>query len=138
MINSDLISFEIPNSSEIYFSAELSNGQIVHQDTREKGEHAWVRLSRFMKDNPDLSIKCLTVTKPNGKKHECPKDQKGYCFGYKKIKTFLGPQREIDLIGFGYFDGEVCYFKWLNQNAKVAVEEKRTKKTAGFFLIENI
>jgi hypothetical protein len=137
IVGAEMVSFDKQETSDIYFCAELSNGQTVFQDVRPNDEHAWARLAKFIKNNSGLKIVGLTVIKPNGKKHECPRDQKGYCFGYKKIKTFMGPSREIDLVMVGYCDGETCYMKWLNQNAKIACEEKRTKKSAGFFLIEN-
>lgn len=138
IVNENLVSFDKQIGSNIYFCAELSDGRIVYQDVRQNDEHAWSRLSKFIKNNNGLSIVGLTVIKPNGRKYECPRNQKGYIFGYKKIKTFIGPAREIDLTCFGHFDGEVCYFKWLNENAKISSEEKRTKDKAGFFLIENV
>jgi len=139
MNNKDSISFIKPENPEpFYFVIKLSNGDNVFQDKRDGSQHAWIRLKDFLKARPEIKIIGMDMVKVNGKIFNTPDNQKGYCFGYKQIKTFLGPKAELNATCFGHYDGEFCYMTWLNANGKVIQQEKRTKDGCGFFLIENI
>jgi len=133
-----LVSFTKPDNLDgIYFEAKLSNGKTIFQDKRENEPHAWVRLSQFIRSNPQLKIESYKVMKRNGKIFNLPDNQMGYVFGLKKTKVYLAPGGELDLVCFGHYDGKFCHMIWINNNAKEVLREKRTKESAGFFLIEN-
>lgn len=139
MEKKDLISFILPENPEpFYFVIQLSNGENVFQDKRDGFQHAWLRLKDFLKVNPEIKIVGMDLVKLNGKTFKTLDNQRGYIFGYKHIKTFLGPKTELTATCFGYCDGEFCHMTWLNANGKIIQQEKRTKEGCGFFLIENI
>ncbi len=134
----DLISFALSENPEpFYFVIKLSNGENVFQDKRDGFQHAWLRLKDFLKANPEIKIVGMDLVKLNGKTFKAPDNQSGYIFGFKQIKTFLGPKTELNAVCYGYYDGEFCYMTWLNSNGKIIQQEKRTREGTGFFLIKN-
>lgn len=120
----------------IRFLASLSDGRTVIQDNRPKNRHAWIRLSAWLKKNPDITITELRLQGPKGIDIKMPSNQKGYFFGNKFQGVWRGPKS--DSIGIGYYDGykvNVCWYKKPLLDSSFA--EEKTVAEAGFFLIEN-
>jgi len=124
------------NTPDIRFLASLSDGRTVVEDVVEGERHAWIRLSRFMKENPALSITGLKLQRPNKPEIIMPSNQQGYFIGKKQRKVF--PGGEAEYIGIGFFDGSVvsCSFHKV-PNFDHQFNEDKTKAKAGFMLIDN-
>lgn len=131
------VAFEVnTNTPDIRFLASLSDGRTVVEDEVDGERHAWVRLSRFMKENPTLSITGLKLQRPNGPEIVMPSNQQGYFIGKKQRKVF--PGGEAEYLGIGFYDGTVvsCSFNKL-PNFDHQFTEDKTKAKAGFMLIDN-
>ena len=131
------VAFEVnENTPDIRFLASLSDGRTVVEDEVEGERHAWVRLSRFMKENPTLSITGLKLQRPNGPEIIMPSNQQGYFIGKKQRKVF--PGGEAAYLGIGFYDGLVvsCSFHKL-PNFDHQITEDKSKVNAGFMLITN-
>ena len=140
MNNEELVSFNIPSLNR-YYVAELSNGKEIYQDNREKGVHAWIRLKQFLQANPDLKIVGFRLMEFNTKTNksmsfDMEKNQKGYCFGRKMVKIFMG-NMEIEGTCIGHFDGMNATLFWISDDGEMVGQEIRDKNKCGFFLIEN-
>lgn len=131
------VAFEVNvNTPDVRFLASLSDGRTVVEDVVEGERHAWIRLSRFMKENPTLSITGLKLQRPNGPEIIMPSNQEGYFIGKKQRKVF--PGGEAEYLGIGFYDGSVvsCSFHKL-PNFDHQITEDKTKAKAGFMLITN-
>lgn len=140
MNNEELVSFSIPSLNR-YYVAELSNGKEIYQDNREKGVHAWIRLKQFLQVNPDLKIVGFRLMEFNTKTNksmsfDMEKNQKGYCFGKKMVKIFMG-NVEVQGTCVGYYNGNIVKLFWISSDGENVGTEERTKEKAGFFLICN-
>ena len=140
MNNEELISFTVPNFNK-YYVAELSNGREIYQDNREKGPHPWIRLKQFLQANQDIKIVGLRLMEFNTKTNQSTsfnmeKNQKGYCFGQKIVKVFMGT---IEAKGtcVGHYDGVNATLFWVSEDGEMVGKETRSKDRCGFFLIEN-
>lgn len=141
MNNEELISLNSPVNCNKFYVAELSNGKEIYQDDRESGPHAWLRLKSFLQLNPDLKIVGFRLMEFNSKTKQStsidmPKNQKGYCFGKKMVKIFMG-NVETQGVCVGYFDGEKATLFWVSEDGEMVGKETRDKNKCGFFLIEN-
>lgn len=132
----NLVSFEVtPSTPKIRFIASLSDGRTVIQDDRPKQCHAWIRLQRWLKENPSIAITNLRLQRDQ-LEIKMPANQKGYFYGNKSNALWRGPQHNF--IGIGYYDGYKVNIIWYHLPLfnKTQAEE-RTKEEAGMFLIEN-
>lgn len=133
------VAFEVnANTPDIRFLASLSDGRTVVEDVAEgvRARHAWIRLSRFLKENPTLSITGLKLQRPNGPEIIMPSNQQGYFIGKKQRKVFPGGESEY--LGIGFYDGSVVscsYYKLPNFDHQFT--EDKSKAKAGFMLITN-
>lgn len=127
--------FEVnDNTPDIRFLASLSDGRTVIEDVVEGERHAWIRLSRFLKENPALSITGLRIQRPNKPEIIMPSNQEGYYLGKKQRKIF--PGGEAEYLGIGFYDGSVVscsYYKMPNFDHHFTETKSKTK--AGFMLI---
>jgi hypothetical protein len=135
MNNEELISFMVPTNCSKYYVATLSNNKEVFQDERKDGPHSWIRLKQFLQLNPDLKIVDLRLIEGN-KSFDMPKLQKGYCFGKKMVKIFMG-NVEVKGTCVGYYDGDNATLFWISDDGEMVGKEIRDKNKCGFFLIEN-
>jgi len=135
MNNEELISFTIPENCNKYYVATLSNNKEVFQDERKDGPHSWIRLKQFLQLNPGLKIIDFRFIEGN-KSFDMPKLQKGYCFGKKMVKIFMG-NTEIQGVCVGYYNGVNATLFWIAEDGSEVGKETRTKDKCGFFLIEN-
>lgn len=129
------VAFEVnANTPDVRFLASLSDGRTVIEDVVGGERHAWVRLSRFLKENPTLKITGLKLQRPSGPEIIMPANQQGYYIGKKARKVFPGGESEY--IGIGFFDGSVvsCSFYRLPDFDHQIAEDK-SKAKAGFMLI---
>jgi len=137
-INDHTLAFNITNETpKIRFLASLSDGRTVIQDDRPKQQHAWIRLSKWIKSNPQISITGIRLQGPTNINFTMPSNQKGYFWGQKQHAVWQGPQ--YNYTGIGYYDGQKVNICWYKQpRFDHAFTEERTAKRAGFFLIENL
>lgn len=135
MNNKELVSFEVPKNQNKYYVATLSNGKEVFQDERKDAPHSWTRLKQFLQLNPDLKIIDFKLIEGN-QSFDMPKLQKGYCFGKKMVKIFMG-NTEVQGTCVGYYNGDTVKLFWISSDGEQVGTEERTKEKAGFFLIEN-
>ena len=131
-----MLNFEKDNNTpEIYFRAQLSNNKFVYED--KDNPNSWLRLSDFIKQNPDIKILKLSLFHNNQLICDTPENQKGYVYGKREIKVWPS-QQKCSLIGIGYLDNDNVNIHWLQlpllNNGYL---ETRTKDKAGFFLIQN-
>jgi len=129
------VAFEVNgNTPDIRFLASLSDGRTVVEDVVEGERHAWIRLSRFLKENPTISVTGLKLQRPNGPEIIMPSNQQGYFLGKKQRKVF--PGGEAEYLGIGFYDGSVvsCSFYKL-PNFDHQITEDKSKAKAGFMLI---
>lgn len=124
------------NTPKIRFLASLSDGRTVIQDDVTGERHAWIRLSRFLKENPTLKITGLKLQRPKGPEIIMPANQAGYFIGKKQRKIF--PGGEVEYLGIGYYDGSIvsCSF-YKMPNFDEQITEDKSKRNAGFMLITN-
>ncbi len=131
------VAFEVnANTPSIRFLASLSDGRTVIEDEIAGQRHAWLRLEKFLKANPSLSITGLRLQWPGGKETVMPANQQGYYYGKKARKVH--PGGEASYVGVGYYDGQVvsiCYHKLPDCGHQFS--EDKTKEKAGFMLIVN-
>jgi len=136
MKNEELVSFTVPMNCNKYYVATLSNNKEVFQDERKDGPHSWIRLKQFLQLNSDLKIVDFRLIEGN-QAFSMPENQKGYCFGKKMVKIFMG-NTEIEGTCVGYYNGDIVKLFWIDNNSGENVgTEERTKEKAGFFLICN-
>lgn len=137
-INDNTLAFNVtPKTLQVRFLASLSDGRTVIQDPGSGINSAWVRLDKWIKDNPDISITNMRLQGPQGVDIKMPPNQKGYFFGHKQSAVWNGPQ--YNYIGIGYYDGQKVNIVWHRQpKFDHSFTEERTVANAGFFLIQNI
>lgn len=135
--NDSTLAFNATNNTpKVKFLASLSDGRVVIQDDRSKERHAWARLAKWLKANPDVSITGIRLQGPKGVDIKTPPNQKGYFFGQKQHAVWGGPQQSY--IGVGYYDGQKINVIWHRQPLfDHSFAEERTVANAGFFLIQN-
>ena len=131
------LSFQItPQTPQIRFLASLSDGRTVIQDNRPKERHAWIRLRKWLENNPTIKITGLRLQGPNNINTAMPANQKGYFVGNQNQAVIGGGQNTYT--GIGYYDGYLINIVWYRQpNFDHSITEERDVKKAGFFLIEN-
>ena len=131
------VSFEVnANTPDIRFLASLSDGRTVIENELPGERHAWIRLGKFLKENPTLKITGLKLQRPNGPEIIMPSNQQGYFIGKKQRKVF--PGNEASYIGIGFYDGQVVscsFYKLPNFDDQFTEDKSRAK--AGFMLISN-
>lgn len=136
-IKDSILAFSVKdNTPSVRFLVSLSDGRTVIQDDRPKQEHAWIRLTKWMKDNPSVSITEIRLQGPKGIDIKMPPNQVGYFFGKKQDAVWGGSQSNY--IGVGYYDGQKVNICWHRQPLfDHSFVEERTAEKAGFFLIKN-
>jgi len=136
-VNDNLISFTIvPYTPKIRFLASLSDGRTVIQDNQPNKRHAWARLSKWLDENPGITVTGLRLQGPRGIDIKMPPNQRGYFFGQKQHCVWGGPQ--YNYLGIGYYDGNKVNVVWYRQNKfDHSFTEEKTVEIAGFFLIKN-
>ena len=136
-VNDSALAFIVTDQTpRVRFLASLSDGRTVIQDDRPKQRHAWVRLTKWLKANTDISITEVRLQGQKGVDIKMPPNQKGYFFGLKQYAVWGGPQHNY--IGMGYYDGQTVNVCWYRQpNFDHTSTEERTVSNAGFFLIRN-
>ncbi|KKN91282.1 hypothetical protein LCGC14_0221500 [marine sediment metagenome] len=135
--NDSNLAFGVTSTTpEVRFIASLSDGRTVIQDDRPGKEHAWIRLSKWIKANSNISISNLRLQGLKGKDIKMPPNQKGYFLGKKQNATWGGSQSNY--LGIGYYDGQIVNVVWHRQpKFDHSFTENRTVANAGFFLIKN-
>lgn len=136
-MNDSSLAFDVVNATPpIRFLASLSDGRTVIQDNCRNKEHAWTRLEKWLKSNPDISITEVRLQGPNRVDIKMPSNQKGYFYGQKQSAVWGGSQGSY--IGIGYYDGQKVNVTWYRQpRFDHSFSEERTVAKAGFFLIKN-
>lgn len=136
-INDCTLAFSVNKNTPITkFLASLSDGRTVIQDDIPGHGNAWIRLSEWLKINPQIKITGLRLQGPNGIEIKTPANQNGYFFGYQQKGSWGGPQ--YNYIGIGYYDGNRVNIMWYRQpNFDCVIPEQRTLQKAGFLLIRN-
>jgi hypothetical protein len=118
------------------FLASLSNGKTVIEDTRSNEPHAWKRLKKFLKANPEISITGLRIQR-NAKEIPMPANQKGYFYGKKHSAVFSSSIQQ-GFVGIGYYDGVVVSIRWMQlPKLNRGTVENRNLEEAGPTLIQN-
>lgn len=137
-INDSLLTFSVTDETpKIRFLASLSDGRTVIQDNRSGAQHAWIRLARWLKDNPKITVTGIRLQGPNSIDFKTPSNQSGYFFGQKQYAVWGGPQHNY--IGIGYYDGQKVNIIWYRKpKFDHSFSEERSVAEAGFFLIKNI
>ena len=136
-MNDSMLAFGVEdNTPKVRFLASLSDGRTVIQDDRPGEEHAWVRLSKWLKNNLSVSITEVRLQGPKGVDIKMPPNQIGYFFGKTQNIVWGGPQ--YGYIGLGYYDGQKVNISWHRQPLfNHSFSEERSVAKAGFFLIKN-
>jgi hypothetical protein len=136
-VNDTTLAFSTtPQTPSVRFLASLSDGRTVIHDDRSGNKHAWARLGKWLKDNPNISITELRLQGPDGVDIKMPPNQKAYFFGQKHTAVWCGGQ--ANYIGVGYYDGQKVNIIWYRQPLfDHSFAEERTVAKAGFFLIMN-
>ncbi len=136
-VNDSSLAFDVVDTTpHIRFLASLSDGRTVIQDDCCDQKHAWVRLEKWLKSNPEISITEVRLQGPNGIDVKMPSNQKGYFFGKKQDAVWGGAQASY--IGIGYYDGQKVNVTWYRHpKFDHSFSEERTVEKAGFFLIKN-
>lgn len=135
--NDSILAFAVTSDTpKIRFLASLSDGRTVVEDHRPNKRHAWIRLTKWLKENPDISITCVRLQGPNNIDIATPPDQQGYFLGRRLQCVWGGPQSSC--IGIGYYDGQKVNVNWYRQPLfDSSFAEERTVVNSGFFLIKN-
>lgn len=136
-VNDKRIEFNVTDATPtVRFLASLSDGRTVIQDERPDEDHAWFRLTKWLKENSGIKITGLRLQGPNGVDVKMPSNQKGYFFGNKQHAVWGGSQDTY--CGIGYYDGQKINVGWHRQpDFDNSFAEERTVGSAGFFLIKN-
>lgn len=136
-INDSSLAFDVEDTTPpVRFLASLSDGRTVIQNNCRDQKHAWIRLEKWLKSNPDISITEVRLQGPNNVDIKMPSNQKGYFYGQKQDAVWCGSQSSF--IGIGYYDGQIVNITWYRQpKFDQSFSEERTVAKAGFFLIEN-
>lgn len=136
-IKDSTLAFSVtPQTPVTRFLVSLSDGRTVIQNDLPGKESAWVRLTVWLKANPNISISGMRLQGPNGVDIPMPPNQKGYFWGNRQCAVWAGPQ--YNYTGIGYYDGQKVTVSWHRQpKFDNSFTEERTVAKAGFFLIRN-